>query len=204
MGLKHLQGAVWAVWLVSAVGTLAQEGNPEGCVWNPDDLTLTCPYMMTLEQFCQENPSHEACVWYDLGENVALVIDDEGGGGGGGDGDEDPLEGHQFADIDCRGTACWTLGDWYAFCQSASGNVYVEAYCDDILGRGDLDAAVHEILMAFAQEYPATTCVTGVIIGGTISTFVKRPIIGMEGKKIGWSITTATLAGCAYWADIRD
>lgn len=51
---------------------------------------------------------------------------------------------------------------------------------------------------------PATTCVTGVIIGSTISTFVKRPIIGMEGKKIGWSITTATLAGCAYWADIRD
>ena len=44
--------------------------------------------------------------------------------------------------------------------------------------------------MAFAKEYPATTCVTGLVIGGTITTFVKRPpAVG----KIGFAITTATL-----------
>ena len=43
MGLKHLQGAVWAVWLASAVGTLAQENPPDSDGDTVPDHTDVCP-----------------------------------------------------------------------------------------------------------------------------------------------------------------
>ena len=121
--------------------------------------------------------------------------------------DDDGGEEESFAEVDCEDgiTACWSIGDWVAYCQIVEGqNAYLDAYCDDIIGEltgaNDIEAAMESALMDIAKEYPATTCITGFLIGGAAARWVKIK----KGSDTAWILSSVVATGCAYWADVRD
>ena len=159
MGLKHLQVAVWAIGLVSAVGALGQDSDGDGVPDNaPDHCPSTpgvatnygCPAdwgvlivhgwwyddaddpfdWVTDYALCPDGTLHVsydqcpdygywgvfAVAYYGHGSHINTIREDDGYR-------PQPTAEEQFADVDCDDgiTACWTLGDWAAYCNIVGG-----------------------------------------------------------------------------------
>lgn len=138
MGLKHLQVAIWAIGLVSAVGALAQDSDDDGV---PDNAPDHCPDTPGVATNYGCPADWEVVIvhgwWepddpYDWITDYAICPDGtlqtsydlcaEYGGwgafatalyvGGTHTATLEKDDGYESQEEPCQGTACWTPGDW--------------------------------------------------------------------------------------------
>lgn len=122
------------------------------------------------------------------------------------DEEESGVEGEDFAEVDCDAgiTACWTPGDWFAFCTthgSDNPGVQMAPECDFLTGSSGALSAIEARLMEIARDYPRTTCAVGVAASaGAAVVFAK--IKNKDTAGVTWVIVSTTAVGCAFAMDI--